>query len=186
MKRFITLMLIAGWVLNSYSQEVIELEETTLTFEPTGEIVFEDYENGIIRVKEKFAAQFQSNAIGFLKENFDINKFREETGYVDGNVLVSVTSSRGQLNATYNDDNEIVRTYQKFKDVALPYDVRNEVYAQFPGWTLAKDRYIAFGNEDRIDEEKYFVYLKRGKDREKIKITPARSSVTGVAMLEKF
>lgn len=186
MKRFIMFMLVAGWVLNSYSQEVIQLEETTLTFEPTGQVVFEDYENGIVRVKEKFATQFQSDAIGFLKQNFDINKFREESGNLDGDVYVTITSDRGALNAIFNKDNEMVKNYQKFKDVPLPFDVRNQVYAKYQGWTLTKDKYIAFGNEDNIDEEKYLVYLEKGKDREKIKITPARSSSTGVALVEKF
>ena len=186
MKKIITFVLLAGWVLNSYAQEVIQLEETTLTFEPTGEIVFEDYENGIVKVKEKYQAQFQSDAIAFLNENFDIKRFREESGNPRGDVYVTVMSSNGKLNAIFNDRDELERTSQVFKDIALPYDVRNQVYANYEGWTLKKDKYIASGMESNIDKEKYIVYLERGKQKEKLKITPARSSVNGVALVEKF
>ncbi|MDX1702359.1 MAG: hypothetical protein R3250_17155 [Melioribacteraceae bacterium] len=186
MKKLITFVLLAGWVLTSYSQEVIELEETTLTFEPTAEVVFEDYANGIVKVRENYAAQFQSNAIAFIQENFDINKFRRESGNEDGEIYVTVTSSNGRLDATYNSDNELVRTYQKFENVPLPYEVRNEVYASYMGWTLTKDKYIASGIESNIDKEKYIVYLEKDNKREKLKITPARNSATGVAMVEKF
>lgn len=185
MRKIITLILVAGWVLTSYSQEVIQLEETTLTFEPTGEIVFEDYENGIIRVKEKFQKQFQSDAVNFVNENFDINRYRSESGNTTGDVYVTVTSSNGYLSAIYNDKNIIFSTYQKFKNVPLPYDVRNEVYASFKGWTVTKNKYVAYGKGNGLDSENYIVNLEKGKNREKIKITPARTSASGVAMVEK-
>lgn len=186
MKKIITFILVAGWVLNSYSQEVIQLEETTLHYEPTGEIVFEDYSNGIVKVKENYQRQFQSNAIAFINENFDLKRFREESGNMSGNIYVTVTSSNGQLRAVYNDKDELVKTYQQFKNVPLPYDVRNQVYANYLGWTLTKDKYIASGREANIDDEKYIVHLEKGKERTKLKIIPARSSVTGVASVEKY
>lgn len=186
MKKIITLILVAGWVLTSYSQEVIQLEETTLNFEPTGEIVFEDYSNGIVRVKENYQRQFQSNAIAFINENFDLNRFRKESGNDDGDIYLTVNSSNGHLRAVYNKNNELVKTFQRFNDVPLPSDVRNQVYASYAGWTLTKDRYIAYGEGSNIDSEKYIVFLERGNEREKIKVTPSRSSISGVASIEKY
>ncbi|TRO66533.1 hypothetical protein [Christiangramia sabulilitoris] len=186
MKKIITLALVVCWVLTSYSQEIIELDETTLNFSPTGEIVFEDYQNGVLKVKETYQHQFQSNAIAFVNENFDIGRYREESGNLDGNIFITLRSPKGQLTAQFDHKNQLVNTNQKFKDVPLPFDVRNEVYAQFKGWTISKNRYFASGREANIDKEKYIVYLEKDKSREKIKITPSRSSVTGVATIEKF
>ncbi|SDS41458.1 hypothetical protein [Christiangramia echinicola] len=186
MRKIITLILVLSWVFTANSQNVIQLEETQVNFEPTGEIVFENYANGIIKVKENYQRQFQSNAIAFIHENFDLNRFRKESGNEDGNIHITVTSSNGQLSAVYNEDNELMKTYQKFHNVPLPFDVRNQVYAGYKGWTITKDKYIAYGKESNIDHEKYVVYLEKDNKREKIKITPARSSVTGVATLEKF
>ncbi|MBT8319161.1 MAG: hypothetical protein KJP01_03445 [Gramella sp.] len=186
MRKIFTFILVAGWVLASYSQDVIELEEATVSFEPTGVIVFEDYSEGIVKVRENYQKQFQLNAIAFVNENFDINRFREESGNNDGDIYVTVKSSNGLLSAMFDKNNELVKTYQKFKNVPLPFDIRNQVYANYEGWTITKDIYTATGLQSNIDKEKYIVFLTKDNKREKIKIIPARSSVTGVASLEKL
>lgn len=183
MKKFITLLLVAGWVLVSYSQEVIQLEETELTFTPTAEVVFEDYSNGIIKVKENFAKQFQDNAIKFLVDNFDIHRFIRESDEEFNEIKVTVKSSNGTLYATYDKNGELVNTFQKFKDVPLPSDIRNQLFASHGmGWEMLKNRYIASGKEDNIDNESYVVYMKNGNKKDKLKITPNRA--TGVASIE--
>jgi len=183
MKRILTLILVAGWVLTTYSQKVIQLEETRLNFDPTSEIVFEDYENGIVKVKEKFATQFQANAIGFLKQNFDISKFLKSQDMNSGDVIVTATSSKGFITATFNEDGEILKNYQRFKDVALPYVIRNEIYAKYKGWSITKNKYVASGLRDQIDKQKYLIKLERGKEKARMKISPS-SSISGVASID--
>ena len=183
MKRILTLFLVAGWVLTTHSQKVIQLEETRLNFDPTSEIVFEDYENGIVKVKEKFATQFQANAIGFLKENFDVLRFLESQDGISGDVTVTATSTKGFITATFNEDGEIVKNYQRFKDVALPYPIRNEIYASYQGWSITNNKYVASGLRDQIDKQKYLIKLERGKEKARMKISPS-SSISGVASID--
>lgn len=184
MKKFITFMLVAvGFVFVSYSQ-VIQLEKVELSdFEPTAQIVFEDYANGIIKVKESYAEQFQSNAINFLVENFDIYRFMREAGEDTEQVNVTVKSSNGLLLASYDKNGELVKTYQKFKDIPLPPAIRNQVFAEYEGWTMTSNKYVASSMAEKIDKEKYLVHLQRGKDKEKLKITPSSSAGTGVAAI---
>ncbi|MDX1543741.1 MAG: hypothetical protein R3214_07335 [Christiangramia sp.] len=184
MKKFITLMLaVAGCIFASNAQ-VIQLEKVELSdFKPTAQIVFEDYANGVIKVKENHAKQFQSNAIKFLVENFDINRFMREAGEDTDQVNITVKSSNGLLLASYDKNGELVKTYQKFKDIPLPPAIRNQVYAQYEGWTMTKNKYVASGMEDKIDKEKYLVQLERGKDKENLKITPTSAAGTGIAAI---
>lgn len=186
MKRIITIIFLMGWVLTTYSQKVIQLEETKLNFTPTANIIFEDYANGIVKVRENYATQFHLNAIDFMIENFDIQRYIAETGNDPRDIIITATSSKGFLRAIYDDKGNLLNTFQKFVDIPLPYAVRNEVYAQYKGWTITRDKYIASGRESNIDTEKYIVYLEKGKDRAKLKITPASLTNTGVAMIEKF
>lgn len=186
MKKFITtLLVLAGCVLTSNAQ-VIQLEEAELTFEPSAQIVFEDYDNGIVKVKENYAKQFQSNAIQFLEDNFDIHRFMRTAGEENNQFSVTVKSSNGILLASYDKNGSLVKTYQKFKDIPLPPAIRNQVYAQYQGWTMTANKYIAFGMENNLDKEKYLVNLQRGKDKERLKITPASASGIGVATIEKY
>ena len=184
MKKFIMFTFMLGLVLSSYAQEIIQLEEARLNFNPSAEVVFEDYENGVVKVKENYATQFQSDAIGFTLRNFDINRFIAESNLQKGDVMVTVRSSKGYLTATYDHKGNMLATTQRFKDIALPAMVRNEVYGQYQGWTMTKNKYTASGKEDNIDKEKYIVFLENGKDREKLKITPSALSKTGVASVE--
>lgn len=185
MKKFITLLMVfAGFILTSNAQEVIQLEETELTFTPSAVILEEDYQNGVIRIQEKYATQFQADAIRFLKENFDVHRFLKEAGEDTDQVTVTLKSNSGLLVANYDKNGELIKTFQKFKDVPLPYDIRNQVYASYKGWNMTKNKYIAYGRMDQIENEKYLVHMENGKDREKFKITPSR--VSGVAaVIEK-
>lgn len=182
MKKIITLILVAGWVLTSYSQRVIQLEETRLNFDPTAEIVFEDYDNGIVKVKEKYLTQFQSDAIAFMQKNFDIHRFIEAQDS-KGDIVVTAKCSKGYIRATYNDHGEIVNNYQKFKNIPLPYHVRNEVYSQNKGWNMTSNKYIAFGRKDQIEKQKYIMTLEKGKKKIKMKLTPT-ASISGVASID--
>ncbi|MDR5590190.1 hypothetical protein [Christiangramia sp. SM2212] len=183
MKKLITLILVAGWVLTSYSQEIIQLDETRVNFDPTAEIVFEDYANGIVKVKEKYQTQFQSDAIAFMKENFDISKFLDAQDGLSGDIVVTARSSKGYLMATYNEDGEIIKNYQKFKDIALPYDIRNQLFSSHQGWTMTSNKYIASGNGEQLDNQKYLVRLERGGEKTKVKLAPS-ASVRGVASID--
>ncbi|TBW29141.1 hypothetical protein [Gramella sp. KN1008] len=186
MKKFITLLLlVAGFVYTSNAQ-IIQLEEAELTFEPTAQIVFEDYANGIVKVKEVYAKQFQSNAVKFLQENFDIHRFMRAVGEDNDQVRITVKSSNGILLASYDNDGNLEKTYQRFKNVPLPPAIRNQVYAQYEGWTMTKNKYVASGMADNLDREKYLIDLQRGKDKERLKITPASASGIGVATIEKY
>lgn len=183
MKRISTLILVFGWVLISYSQNVIQLEEARLNFDPTAEIVFEDYENGIVKVKEKYSTQFQLDAINFMKKNFDVQRFIEAQDNISGDLIVTAKSSKGYMTAIFNDKGKMVKNYQQFKDIALPYSIRNQVYSQNKGWTITSNKYIASGREDHIDKQKYTVKLQKGKEKTKMKIIPG-ASVSGVASID--
>ncbi|MCP9200366.1 hypothetical protein MKO06_10625 [Gramella sp. GC03-9] len=183
MKKFITFLIVAGWVFTSYSQEVIQLEETSLTFEPTAQVVFEDYTKGVIRVKESYAKQFEKDAVKFLKENFNINEFLKiHEPDKNEEISVRVQSPKGLLMATYDSDGSLKNTYQKFNDIALPSEIRNQLYKAYGnGWVMTENKYVASGREDEIDKETYTIKMKNGSSKEKLKITPNR--VTGVAVI---
>ena len=101
MKKFIIFSLLCGWMLTSYSQEIIQLEETEVNFVPSAEVVFEDMNNGKMIVKESYAKQFESNAIKFVIDNFNIEKFLEANKREHFNeIVVRVQSDNGYLKAT--------------------------------------------------------------------------------------
>ncbi|WP_026916159.1 hypothetical protein [Christiangramia portivictoriae] len=185
MKKFIIIIFAIMLSFGAQSQDIIQLDETRINFSPTADLIFEDYPNGMVKVKEKFAAQFQSNAIGFAKANFDVHRFIDEADIQSGDVVVTLRSNKGYLEATYDEKGNLLKTSQVFKDIALPALVRNEIFGEYMGWTMTRNKYQARGLRDQLDEEKYIVVLRKGNDRQRLKIIPSKYDY-GVASIEKF
>ena len=185
MKKFIIIIFVFILSIGAQAQDVIQLDETRINFSPTANLVFEDYPNGLVKVREKFAAQFQSDAIGFTKANFDIHRFLDEADIKSGDVIVTLRSKKGYLEATYDEKGNLLKTSQMFKDIALPALVRNEVFGKYMGWTMTRNKYQARGISDQLDNEQYIVVLRKGNDRQRLKITPSKYDY-GVASIEKF
>ena len=48
---------------------------------------------------------------------------------------------QGEILAVYNNDGEIIRTSEKFKDISLPLAVSNSIVDKYPGWKISSDIY---------------------------------------------
>ncbi|MCJ7758278.1 MAG: hypothetical protein MUP24_09025 [Gillisia sp.] len=155
--------------------QVIQLEESKVEFAPYTIIATSGLDNYEVVIDENYIGEFSSNALKFVKENFDVNKLIQdinEPGY--DSYLVSFRSSKGFLEATYNKDGEMKNSHQMFKDVLLPLEIRREVYTNYKGWTMVKNKYVASGNGDKLNKEIYRINLKKDNKRQNIKIIPSR------------
>jgi len=75
----------------------------------------------------------------------------------------------GKVLAAYDKDGKILRTVEKYKDIALPKSVVNSVVKRFPGWTIAKDAYLVNYHHENGVVKKYKMTLENGDKRMKIK-----------------
>jgi len=161
------------------AQEVIQLDEARLSFDP--EAITVDSELGAIRciVKEGYTGEFSKNPIGFMKEKFDFKEFLSAIVNKDDfdEYLVTFNSSKGFLEAIYTNDGDLVQTYQRFQDIALPPAVRNQLYLENKGWTAISNKYTASGKSDRIDREVYKIRLENGNKKRSVKIVPSATLV---------
>lgn len=75
----------------------------------------------------------------------------------------------GKVLAAYDKDGKIIRTVEKYKDIALPKHVVNSVVKRFPGWTIAKDAYLVNYHNEKGVTKKYKLTLENGDKRMKVK-----------------
>jgi hypothetical protein len=181
MKTLIVLLLTVCGITTGQAQKLTQLEETNVEFTPYTLIPTSNLDTYEVVVKESYVGQFSKNALKFIKENFDGSDLIKALNNPDyGTYLVSFRSSKGYLEATYNKDGELERTFQKFQNIALPYDIRNQVYISHTGWTMTKNTYVASGKKDMLDKEFYSIKLERGNKTQNIKVYPV-SSISKVA-----
>ncbi|MBK5191944.1 MAG: hypothetical protein JJE07_01830 [Flavobacteriaceae bacterium] len=175
MKTLIVFLFIVCGIATGQAQKVTQLKETKVEFAPYTIIPTSDLDTYEVVIKENYIGQFSSNALKFVKENFDVNELIQainETGY--DSYLISFKSSKGFLDATYSKDGEMVHSNQMFKDIVLPLEIRREVYINYKDWTMAKNKYVASGNGDKLNKEIYRINLKKDNKRQNIKIIPSR------------
>ena len=164
-----------------HAQQITELEEAKVGFSNFDSKVSRDGDSFSFNVEEAYTGEFSKDAIAFLKANFDIKSFIEELEDENySSYLVTFKSADGFLSADYDREGNLVKTYQKFKDIALPLDVRREVYMANKGWTMTANKYIASGNGDLLEKEMYKIKLENGNQKRTMKLDP-RASGTSVA-----
>lgn len=183
MKQMVIVLLILWWIGNVEAQVVTQLEEARITYSPGINLVSDlDYVD--FQVKESYAGQFSKNPIRFVQENFNIKALLEVLDTEDlDEIQVSFVNRNGFLKATFDKEGNLVKTVQKFKNISLPGDIREQVYKDNKGWSITRNIYVATGKGPMIQKEKYRIRLKNGSKNKNIKIIPAlpaEERVTGI------
>ncbi len=76
----------------------------------------------------------------------------------------------GYVLATYDKDGKLLRTAERFKNVALPKSVAQSLVKRYPHWDIPKDVYRVTYEEDKGATKVWKVILKQGEKRLKVKL----------------
>lgn len=180
---FSLLLIVATTV--GHAQKITQLEEAKVGFAPLDVEVYEDGESFTYTVNESYAGEFVKNPIAFMKANFDIKNFmavHEGSGY--DSYRITLKSGQGFLKADFDEDGELVRTYQRFENIPLPLDVRRELYVAHKGWSMTENKYIASGRGEMLEKEMYKIKIENGSRSQNIKLDPRSLGRTSVASKE--
>ncbi len=113
-----------------------------------------------VRLLEHRAASYDIKKSEFYEDEYD-------------EYFVSFYIPEGEILATYDKEGKLLRTAERFKNVALPYDVRESVKRYYPDWRIYKDVYrVNFYHDNAADPKKvYKLILENGDERMRIKTT---------------
>ncbi|MCF4101416.1 hypothetical protein L1I30_07045 [Gillisia sp. M10.2A] len=182
MKTLIIYALLLCGVASAQAQQITELEEATVKINPYSVMTSSNLDDYSFTINENYAGEFHANPIGFMQENFDIKEFIEavkERNYET--YVVTFKSTKGFLRANFNKHGTLGRTYQKFTNILLPLEVRQDLYKNYKGWTMTKNNYVASGNGDLLKKEVYKIKIEKDNKSRIIKLTPAMIGSTTVA-----
>ena len=195
MKNLIIYSLLLFCAVSVNAQEVTQLEETNITFEPYTSNVSSSLDSSfLVKINENYAGEFSKDPIKFMKQNFDIQGFISFLDERNNNAFqeiayesykVTFSTNKGDLVAKFSKEGELDETSQKFNNIALPADIRRVLYANYKGWNMVKNTYTASGEGDQIDNELYRIKLKNGNRSQIVKIVPDRMGSDIVAAVER-
>lgn len=161
MKKLIFGLLVFGFAIQSFAQvETEKLSEVVISATNYKYLNQIGLSNASIPVEvlESHVASFDLKDADFYSDEYDLY---EVSFYIpDGYIL-----------ASYDKDGTILRTAERFKNVALPRPVIESVAKMYPGWTFAKDTYLVKyhdNNDGGKITKKYKIILKKGDERKKV------------------
>lgn len=105
---------------------------------------------------ERKAAAYDITVTDLFSEEFDTYEINFENSF-------------GRVTATYDSDGEIMRSYEKFKDVKIPKEVSKSIAKKFPGWAITKTTYLVNYKQDGNLTRMYKIYLEKGKEHLTVK-----------------
>lgn len=159
---FCAALLVSSFVMKA---QQIQLEEAKVLFTPQVIMVKGDHRSSTyeVKVKEASTGNFHRDPIAFMRRNLDMNHLMGE--FEENNELFSVTfkSKKGRLVANFNEKGELLNTSQKFRNIILPRDLREDLYRNYKGWTMVSNKYEAKGSSTSVEKQEYHVKLKKGK-----------------------
>ena len=179
MKNLILVLLLFGFIGTGHSQ--ILLKETKLEYRPAS-MKLDPISNSLtIAIAEKNYGQFESNPLAFVKDQFDIQKVlrdNEKENY--DSYSVNFKSTKGHLLANFDEDGNLVSSFQRFKDVRLPEDARMKILQQYRDAVVLGNKHIAVSKGWDIQKEFYKIKLRDGNKTRSVKINKEQGAITYV------
>lgn len=146
-----------GITIPSFSQEV--LPEVTVVAVNYKYLKSVDNKEAAQPVKllERKAAAFDVKNSEYYEDEYDT-------------YFISFYLPEGRVLAAYDKDGKLLRTAEKFKNVALPPAVRQSVGNRFPQWRISKDVYLVNYYDAGGSKKMYKLLLENGSKRIRVKI----------------
>ena len=157
MKNALLGLLLLGFMSTGQSQILLE-EANVIAKKPTMKI---DVRTNalVVQIPEKVIGEFQKDPVRFVRNNFDSaqlaldNKDSEYDSYE-----INFRSTKGHLLARFDDKGEIISTFQKFRDVALPEAARTQINQKYGNCKFLSNVYV--GKTKKWDMKKEFYRVK--------------------------
>ncbi len=183
MKTLVIILILAFSASVSHAQEVIELNEAKVGFNastvldgPTKKIS--------VKISENLPGEFERNPIAFVNSRFDITPYLSQNSKDEFySYQVTFKTRKGQLQADYDKEGNLVKTVQNFDNIILPYDLAQKLYKEHKGWAMVKNNMVANGKKDKIDKAVYRVTMKNGNKKRNLKFDVVPSSNNAVVSI---
>ena len=159
MKKLIFSLLVFGFATQLMFSQEIELPDVYLNvnYKYLNAIDSEDVPIVVKKLEEEVAF-YDVKESPFYDEDYE-------------SYRVSFFIPEGKIVAAYNENGEILRTIERFKNVTLPRDIVNKIGKLYPDWTIVEDAYKVnyFGRSGNAKKQ-YKVKLKNGNEKMNVKL----------------
>lgn len=154
---WISALVLAATIQTFAQKDLPEVVVTAANYKYLNAVDTREVEAQPVNMLERYAAAYDIKSADFYEE-------------VNDKYFVSFYIPEGKILAAYDQDGTILRTVERFKNIALPKAIREEVTLRYPKWAITKDAYVVnYHNEGTITKV-YKLLLEKGDQRMRVKI----------------
>ena len=112
-----------------------------------------------VKMLAKKVATYDLMYSTFLKADYEKEEYYVQFKIPEGEIL-----------AIYDNEGEIIRTSEKFKDISLPLAVSNAIVEKYPGWRISSDIYrVSYVKDGKLNKTYKLFIEKRNVGKKVIK-----------------
>ncbi len=111
-----------------------------------------------VKLLERNVAMFDIKNSEFYNDEYD-------------EYIISFYIPNGYILATYNKDGKLIRTAERYKNVAIPKTVAQALVKKYPQWAIPKDVYLVTYQEDAGATKIWKIVLRKGDKRLRVKVS---------------
>ena len=116
-----------------------------------------------LKITEAAVGDFQKDPLTFIEDKFDIQNFIAlNQEYNFDSYDIHFKTKNGFVKARYDKEGEIISTYQRFKNLALPDDVKLEILTNYKNSQVLKNSHIVTSKNLMVDKEIFKVKIQDG------------------------
>ncbi|MGB5646740.1 nicotinate-nucleotide adenylyltransferase [Muriicola sp.] len=161
MKKIILGLLALGLTIPAYTQVVKVEELSEVVVRPMNYKYLNAADSKVaaipVKMLERKVAAYDVTEADFYQDDFDF-------------YTVSFFIPDGKIVAVYDGTGQIVRTIEKFENIALTDAVKNAVLDRFPNWTVTKDVYRVTYSDNKGANKIYKLILVNGDKKMRVKV----------------
>lgn len=110
-----------------------------------------------VQMLERYATTYDIRKSEYYEDDYD-------------NYFISFFIPEGKILAAYDREGNLLRTVEKYENIALPPAVAKSVAKNYPGWKMTKNAYLVnYHNAQGVMKKEYKIVLEKGNEGMRIK-----------------
>lgn len=158
MKKIILALFVFGFAIPSFAQVVTlpEVEVSAKNYKYLDDVKSTSAAQPV-QMLERYATSYDIRSSEYYEDEYD-------------NYFISFFIPEGKILASYDREGNLLRTVEKYKNIALPPVVAKSIAKNYPGWKIAKNAYLVhYHNDQGVLKKEYKIVLEKGNEGMRIK-----------------
>ena len=82
---------------------------------------------------------------------------------------VSGENAKGKIIATYDSNGKVIKSIEKYTDIALPMPILQSIKKQYPNWVIKKDIYLVTYYQNKEAKKTFKIQIKNGNNKKNLR-----------------